>query len=230
MTSLKRSVLCLVVAVGLVAILSAPVWADYTWPTPSAPPPIMQSLPGALVVYPPGILARNLQLSNPSNMQSLPPLGSPPATIDSFFDVFTEVSLDGGQTWMPETATAIARIRESPTLPSLYDTEMLQLDISGGTLPAGAMIRESPTKASLGQTSVTDIGGGQYRIGSFFDIFTELSVDGGQTWAPATVTGGGGAGGSLRVVATPEPGTFALLGIGAIGLLAYGWRRRARGA
>ena len=28
----------------------------------------------------------------------------------------------------------------------------------------------------------------------------------------------------------PEPSTLALLGIGAIGLLAYGWRRRTRTA
>jgi len=64
------------------------------------------------------------------------------------------------------------------------NTEMLQLDISGGTLPTGTMIRESPSKASLGRTSLRSIGGGQFQISSFFDIFTELSLDGGQTWTP----------------------------------------------
>src|SRR5207247_1134427 len=63
-------------------------------------------------------------------------------------------------------------------------TEMLRLDISGGTLPVGVMIRESPTRASTGKTTVRPIEGG-YMIGSFFDVFPEISVDGGQTWTPA---------------------------------------------
>jgi hypothetical protein len=47
-------------------------------------------------------------------------------------------------------------------------------------------IRESPAIASEGQTIITDIGGGLYHIDSFFDVFTELSVDGGQSWIAAT--------------------------------------------
>ena len=61
---------------------------------------------------------------------------------------------------------------------------MLQLDILGGGLPAGTMIRESPTLQSLGQTTVRPIQGGAM-IGSFFDIFMELSVDNGASWSPA---------------------------------------------
>lgn len=66
-----------------------------------------------------------------------------------------------------------------------YNTEMLQLDIQGGNLPAGVMIRESPTLQSTGQTTIAHNGTG-YHIDSFFDIFTELSVDGGQTWNPSS--------------------------------------------
>jgi hypothetical protein len=57
--------------------------------------------------------------------------------------------------------------------------------LSGGSLPPGMMIRESPTLASTGQTTITDLGGGQFRIDSFFDVFTELSLDGGQSWSPS---------------------------------------------
>src|SRR5262249_4837746 len=56
--------------------------------------------------------------------------------------------------------------------------------LSGGTLPGGVMVRESPTKASLGRTSVRTTAS-DYRIGSFFDVFTELSTDGGVTWSPS---------------------------------------------
>jgi uncharacterized repeat protein (TIGR01451 family) len=64
-----------------------------------------------------------------------------------------------------------------------FDTEMLQLDISGGNLPAGVLLRESPTLTSTGQTKITTVTGG-FHIDSFFDVFTELSTDGGATWTP----------------------------------------------
>jgi hypothetical protein len=65
-----------------------------------------------------------------------------------------------------------------------FATEMLQLDLSGGTLPPGMQLRESPTLHSTGQTTVRSIAGGQFQVSSFFDVFTELSLDGGQTWTP----------------------------------------------
>jgi hypothetical protein len=62
-----------------------------------------------------------------------------------------------------------------------FQTEMLSMNLNVGLV----MIRESPTLASQGQTSITDLGGGRYQIDSFFDVFTELSMDGGNTWIPA---------------------------------------------
>jgi hypothetical protein len=133
-------------------------------------------------------------------------------------------------------ATGMVSVNGSPAIPSslqgpvrtevfgkvgnttgTFETEMLSMDLSGGS----AMIRESPTLHSLGQTTITDIGGGLYRIDSFFDIFTELSIDGGQSWMPDTS-------GPARVVlgSIPEPTTviiWSLLGIGAI---TVGWWRR----
>ncbi|MES1181097.1 MAG: PEP-CTERM sorting domain-containing protein, partial [Verrucomicrobiota bacterium] len=55
-------------------------------------------------------------------------------------------------------------------------------------------------------------------IDSFFDVFTELSLDGGATWMPDTS-------GPMHVnlVETPEPSVCALAGLAA-GLLA--WRRK----
>ena len=95
-----------------------------------------------------------------------------------------------------------------------FPTEMLSLNLVG----AGAMIRESPTLQSQGLTQVQNVPGG-FQIDSFFDVFTELSVDGGATWIPAS---SGPAHVELKVV--PEPATAALLAFGAFGLL--GMRRR----
>ena len=100
-----------------------------------------------------------------------------------------------------------------------FPTEMLALNLSGGTLPPGVMIRESPTLPSLGQTSVTDIGGGLYKIDSFFDVFTELSIDGGQTWMPSN----NGAG---HVTLVPEPTSMSLLAVGFVGMIGFIRRRR----
>ena len=106
-----------------------------------------------------------------------------------------------------------------------FNTELLAFDMSGDITGLGTLlIRESPTLASLGQTSVTSIPGTTplFQIESFFDIFTEISIDGGQTWIPQT-------GGPTRVdlqSAAPEPGTWFLLSTSLAGLAAFQLRRR----
>jgi hypothetical protein len=102
--------------------------------------------------------------------------------------VRARISTDSGQSYQNHQVPAqvTVRVTNLTTIGDLtiFDTEMLQLDISGGTLPAGTMIRESPTQASTGRTTERP-GAGGYYIDSFFDVFTELSLDGGQTWMPS---------------------------------------------
>src|ERR1043166_1521493 len=50
------------------------------------------------------------------------------------------------------------------------------------------MIRESPTRQSIGQTTVRAVEGG-YMISSFFDVFIEISLDGGLTWNGSQASG-----------------------------------------
>jgi hypothetical protein len=111
-----------------------------------------------------------------------------------------DISYDGGLTYTHTTAPATDGVQLTGRLgddgvTEYYDTEMTQLDISGGGLLANVQIRESPTKASLGRITSSAVSGGAggYQIDSFFDIYTEVSTDGGMTWmpsvaGPATVT------------------------------------------
>ena len=132
---------------------------------------------------------RNLVLADRPVCTPVPAGG--PFTVSSFFDVFVEVSLNGGATWSSKSAAGIPGLMAlTPTTPPGsnprgFDTEMLSLNLSGGTLPAGMMLRESPSRASVGHADDTSLGGGQFKIDSFFDVFTELSLDGGVTWVPS---------------------------------------------
>ena len=121
----------------------------------------------------------------------LPPVGgSYDLTVDSHLDY--QLSTDGGLTWLTNRApstvrTTMGNVRDFAGQRS-YDAETTQFDVSGGGLPPSIHIRESPTLPSLGgaTSAAAGGGGGGYDVSSFFDIFTEITTDGGQTWSPAT--------------------------------------------
>lgn len=136
-------------------------------------------------------------------------------------------------------ATGLASVNGSPNVPftltgpvsvdafdkvgnvtGTFNTQMISMDLTGNVAGNPVIIRVDPTTPTLGQTSITDIGGGLYQISSFFDVFTDLSVDGGNTWIPQN------NGPTLvQLQNVPEPASMALLGSGAILLL-----RRSRRA
>jgi hypothetical protein len=108
-----------------------------------------------------------------------------------------------------------------------WDVELLAMELTGELMgmdgSVTGIIRESPTLASLGRHVLTPLPDGGLHIGSFFDVFFELSLDGGP-FVPAD--------GPMRLDITaivPEPVTMTLLGT-AIAALSVARRRYRRGA
>ncbi len=172
--------------------------------------------------------SKSARMSNPTGGVSPPSIGQ---TVDSFFDIFVELELDGlpggpfvgsglgsgdliisnigssGQDGVEvEWRSFSVTIRESPTLIS----------------PREVMLRESPSKASLGRTEIRESPTlpGHFQIDSFFDVFTELSVDGGQNWIPASS--------AMHLESVPEPSTLVLGALGVLGLGAVARRKKKR--
>lgn len=63
------------------------------------------------------------------------------------------------------------------------ETELLSLSLTGMGPGGPLLLRESPSRASLGRI-VQQASGVDFPADSFFDVFTELSMDGGQNWLP----------------------------------------------
>ena len=100
--------------------------------------------------------------------------------------------MNGGQSWQEvRFQTEIITVLSQCWLAGItqtFDTEILQMRAVGSMpgLPTAPLIRESPTRRSLGMTSIagTSATGGSFMVSSFFDVFTEISLDSGQTWSP----------------------------------------------
>lgn len=159
--------------------------------------------------------------------------GPGPNDVMYMLDVFMTgmVCVTGGGGCAPATANTQpgnpARVLALGQPDGTFDTEMLSMDLTGGSPFGPALIRESPTRPSTGISSLT---GGGFAIDSFFDIFTELSLDGGQTWLPSMsddmqrVESDRFTLREAEVPGIPEPATLMLVGTGIAAMV----RRRSR--
>lgn len=174
----------------------------------------------------------DLQAKNPDQVEA--PVfdsGSGRLTLDSFFDVTyrLELSIGLGPVFPVFGDGQMHVVGQNAFIPNLfvtlYDLELTQLDLfppatDDSVVPV--MLRESPTAASTGQITLIDTCPAcappfaSYQVTSFFDVFAEISIDGGSTWTPSN--------GSFRIVqGLPEPSTWT---IAALALTLAGRRRR----
>ena len=132
--------------------------------------------------------------------------------LETFDSEFTAVEIGQGFGPMSLTGPVVVRTFDRAlSTAGTFDTEIVSMSLSGSSPLGPIMIRQDPSRASLGVTDIFDLGGGLYHIDSFFDVFTELSVDGGASWV--------GCDYSTHMYLVPEPATVGLLMLGGLALL-----------
>jgi hypothetical protein len=229
------AVLGAVLVMGASTVASASFFDLYA----ELPAPQYQEKKEEVVLFTNGGLARDMKFLNVTGQEAAPTDGVD-NDCDSFFDIWVEVSVDGGGSWAPMTGSGVARWRfhggTSVGGVQQIGAEVMSMSASihGISDPLTIQVRESPTKASSGGGSCSALGGGGggggYMIDSFFDIFTEVSTDGGNTWAPSIQTSADGgqtwslSAQSARIDGLPEPATLSLLALGGLALI----RRRKK--
>jgi hypothetical protein len=225
---LTRNIFVCTILLGL-AVVTGTAEGVYYSTDNLMPSPIMTSSPADTIVaygLTSTVRARNFNITCVGQREH--PIGND--TISSSFDISMELSLDNMATWSPvnfqNTLVPMQFSEVEASTPDLFNTEILNFNASG----SGVMLRESPTVHSTGSTAIRSSGTG-YQIDSFFNISTDLSLNNGQTWVPATAISIDGGQNwlfnpSLRLEGVPEPGAFVILATGCIGWMVWWWRRR----
>jgi hypothetical protein len=99
-----------------------------------------------------------------------------PFVVDSFFDITYQIDLGGGRFHVDSFFDVFVEVKLTPppAAGGTIQTEMVALNLAGqadnkpvnyGTLPA------------LGTTTIIDQGGEDFSVDSFFDVFTEITID-----------------------------------------------------
>ncbi len=83
-----------------------------------------------------------------------------------------------------------ARMGERITLRTMgatqwvFDTELVTFELTDG-MPTDVMVRQSPAVRSTGVTTIAATSEGRSIVETSYDVWLEISVDGGQSWVPS---------------------------------------------
>ena len=154
-----------------------------------------------------GVALTGMDLSNFDTSVSLP--SGTNKSVTTNFNFLGTMTVLG-----PISGVGTAKMKITDIGGGVYDTEMLALDLTG--LGAGHALHFSETTTGIGQETVVPQGGGLFKITSFFDVFTELSIDAGP-FALAQDQNNPTHFNLQPPAGTPEPFTIAL-GIAGVGL------------
>lgn len=165
-------------------------------------------------------------LSNPTHtaFRNITVTTSGPDEMEQFGSTLSGFAIIGGQT-IPvqfDGSVSVTSFGKAGQTTGTFINEMTSM-LMTSSQPGfeNVQIRESPTLASMGQTTITDISGNGtfFHINSTFGVFTELSLDGGQTFVPQT-----NGPGIVVLRSVPEPCSLVLLAT-ALSLFTLGARR-----
>jgi hypothetical protein len=165
------------------------------------------------------MLSLSLVSSQPPVVTSDPGNGS--FQVDSFFDIFYEVAAPGGTHTVDSFFDIFFEIAFTPTGSTNdsrdWDVEILSLDLRGApnndSLERPQASITNPHHGHVTILKLSEQGGGTFQIDSFFDIFTELSIDGGNSYHPSI-----GPAHVASHATVPEPATALLVALGLSGL------------
>ena len=213
----RRSLLVPAVMLAFVAAAVPVVQASAIQPTPSLPPSTGGYTTGTVcVALGPGVCVAEADLHGFTGTTSI--FDSSGQSIDSSItftaDVYTDVGGMPGTLIGPVTLVGPIGIlyagRTSDTELGTFTSSLTELDLMGAFNGHNIEIILNPNMTSGGPTMVAP-SGGNFQITSFFDVFTELSLDGGpfNPGPPRTFT----------LTSIPEPGSITMLALGVLGVL-----------
>ena len=217
-----RAILISMAAAG--TLLHSATSAAWSLPTDSFWAPLYGQAAGASVTFANGAVLRNLTMTPVS-----PPAqnwGAGGFSTSSFFDVFFDIAPSGGS-FGTDHLQGPVQVDVGPATPdlSLPDTQDYSTQVTGlnltGTSSQVELRLSLPEPPIITFSTVTHVGPSGYSFGSFFDVWAELSMDGGNTWSAGATP--------LSVQGLPEPETYAML-LAGLGLLALAARRRRQAA